>query len=217
MMLRALRAHANSTLLDIGGNIGYYTLAAAADGHAVHVFEPVPLNAAMMQASLARNRLRGVTLHTTALGRHATELRMGTHLDNQGGLKHVAGIGDASSPAKPSLTALPSTRLDALDLSLFGPVYLKMDIEGGECDAVEGMRAVWRGAPRIIGVNLEFGPSRQRCCADWVRAGGFFDSLRTQHGLCLPPRVQYASVCESKESDLIWMPCPVASHGRMLQ
>ena len=66
-MIHALRGTPNSMLLDIGGNIGYYTLAAAKAGFHVDVFEPVPLNAAMIQASLTANKLYDVNVHTHAL------------------------------------------------------------------------------------------------------------------------------------------------------
>ena len=58
-MLRTLFAHRaeRARLIDIGANIGFYTLAAGAAGFDVHAFEPVPRNAAMLQMSLERNGL----------------------------------------------------------------------------------------------------------------------------------------------------------------
>ena len=102
-MIKTLQQFENSTLLDIGGNIGYYTLAAASAGYPVNVFEPVPLNAAMIQQSIQRNNFKNVKLHTTALSDTIGELGMGTSVSNQGGVKHLN---------KESLTMLPTFKLD---------------------------------------------------------------------------------------------------------
>ena len=64
-MQRLLRAHNHSLLVDVGGNIGFYTLAAAAVHAAVVVFEPHPINALHLLHSLRRNNFRNVHLHGT--------------------------------------------------------------------------------------------------------------------------------------------------------
>jgi protein-L-isoaspartate O-methyltransferase len=75
-MIKVMRENPNSTLLDIGGNIGFYTLAAAA-GFSVNVFEPVPTNAAMIQQSIEKNSFTNIRLHTSALNYHTGEVNMG--------------------------------------------------------------------------------------------------------------------------------------------
>jgi hypothetical protein len=60
-----------SILIDIGGNLGMYSLVAAAIGHAAHVIEAVPLNSLMLDASIRRNHFGNLaTLYPTALGSH---------------------------------------------------------------------------------------------------------------------------------------------------
>lgn len=209
-MLQALRAHPNSTLLDIGGNIGFYTLAAAAAGHDVHVFEPVPRNAEMILASVARNRLQDrVQLHTCGLSDASEELVMGENGDNQGGVHHRK-----VPRSKRVRTRLPAFRLDdILDPEASRPVYIKIDIEGGECNALQGMRGYLQGAARIIGVNMEFGQSRS-CCRQWVAPGGIFDLLHTRHGLCPRGGIPYGTVCSATAWDLLWVPCDHRSPAR---
>lgn len=200
-MLRAMRAHPGSVLLDVGGNIGYYTLAAARAGFRVHAFEPVPQNAMRIEASVAKNSLSNATLYTAALGRETGVVLMGRSAKNQGGVSHKKQLRQGSNPI-----ALPVLRLDDILPSETAPLYIKIDIEGGECDAFAGMRSYLEGAKRIIGVNMEFGQSRERCCHEWTVPGGAFDVFHSRHALC-PRGVEYANVCESKRWELVWSPC----------
>ena len=197
-MISTMRNHSNSTLLDIGGNVGYWALAASTAGQSVDVFEPVPLSAAMIQQSIARNGLRTIRLHTVALGAHAHEVGMGRSAVNQGGVRH--GV-DVESP-----TLLPTMSLDTILEPESRPVYIKIDVEGGECDALRGMKRYVEHARNIIGVSMEFGQSREVCCEDWVQDGGFFDILHLRHRLC-PDGVSLSAVCESSLWDLTWRPC----------
>lgn len=197
-MIRVMRNNPNSTLLDIGGNIGYYTLAAAAAGFSVHVFEPVPTNAAMIQQSIQKNAFTNVQLHTSALSAYNDEFGMGISKDNnQGGVAHVK---------KMSATMLPAVRLDDVLNFETRPVYIKIDIEGGECNALKGMQNYISKSSNIIGVNMEFGQSRRKCCSEWKMPGGFFDILYKKHKLCPYPH-QYDTICSTNAWDLVWDSC----------
>ena len=108
-ILTLLRDHHNSSLLDIGANIGYYSLAAAASGAAAHVnaFEASPRNALMMQQSVSRSGLDGVvTLHAMALGAASGLLRLGVRQRNQGGLHHIEAAGGTQVALAPAPSPL---------------------------------------------------------------------------------------------------------------
>lgn len=202
-MLRALRRHPNSTLLDIGGNVGYYTLAAAAAGFDVDVFEPVPANAAMIQQSVARNGFTNVRLHTGALGDRHGEVGMGLSADaNQGGVRHGAAVR--------SQTMLPSLPMDSVRAPETRPLYIKIDIEGSECEALQGMTRFWTETRQIVGLNMEFAQARARCCAAWMAPGGFFQVLHRRHNLC-PVGRTFSTLCTDAAWDLMWDACPPAS------
>lgn len=196
-MLRAMRKNENSTLLDIGGNIGFYSLAAAAAGFTVDVFEPVPTNAAMVEQSMQKNGFHRIRLHTVAVGNLTSEIGMGRSHDNQGGVRHTGAS---------ATTMLPVRRLDDILRPESRPVYIKLDIEGGECDAVEGMIDYITNSKLIIGVNMEFGQSRDKCCSKWIAKGGFFDVLHNSHGLC-PSAYEYKEICNTEAWDLLWQSC----------
>ena len=202
-MVRVMRAHPGSVLLDVGSNVGFYTLAAAAAGFRVHAFEPVPQNAMRLEASLLKNRMHNVSLYTAALANTTGTVRMARSRDNQGGVAHRKQVGYKDEP---SSLMLPALRLDDILAPEAVPLYLKIDIEGGECEAFAGMPVYLHGAHRIVGVNMEFGQSRRRCCAQWVATGGAFDVFHRKHSLC-PKGTRYANVCQYNAWDLVWIPC----------
>lgn len=183
-VLSSQRQH-RPLLVDIGANIGFYTLAAAAAGFDVYAFEPVPRNAEMLRVSLGRNRLaHRVTLHTFALGQGPTTLSMGVSSDNQGEVSHLKnltnhpyGNGDVRLASLPLNSVLPrvTTR----------PIYLKVDIEGGECEALAGASNLF-SASRIVGANIEMQLVTRRCCVrqGWQAPGGLFYHMRNTHSLC---------------------------------
>ena len=142
--------NSNARLIDVGGNIGQYTLAAAAMGYDVDIFEPVPQNVVFIQKSLHRNNFKSVVVHPFALYNRNTLLNMGINSINQRMVKH--------NPVSASKT---TTVLSAFSLdSIYGhpsqPIYLKIDVEGSECEAFDGMKSYLSQAPDIVGVNMEF-------------------------------------------------------------
>lgn len=207
-MIRTMRAHPGAVLLDIGSNVGFYTLAAAKAGFTVHAFEPVPQNAARIEASLHENRARNVSLYTAALTDATGIVPMGRSRDNQGGVAHKGRKGTARPHARTRVDLMmPALRLDdILGPETTSPLYLKIDIEGGECAAFDGMRTYLQGARRIVGVNMEFGQSRTRCCSQWVATGGPFDVFHRKHSLC-PRGTTYDNVCNHNAWDIVWAPC----------
>ena len=64
--------------LDIGANVGSYSLSAAAHGHRVLAFEPLTLNAIALRRSLCRNAALAplLTLHEKALAGVAREVNL---------------------------------------------------------------------------------------------------------------------------------------------
>jgi FkbM family methyltransferase len=65
------RLRSGDVCLDIGANVGYFTLLAARlvgpNGH-VHAFEPEPSNAEQLAANVQSNQLANVTIHRVAVG-----------------------------------------------------------------------------------------------------------------------------------------------------
>ena len=169
-ILATMRQQRPSLLVDVGGNIGMYTAAAATQGHRVHTYEPVPTNAARIRETLRRNRLeQRVTLYEACLGPAPGWAALGQNTTNQGGIRHELVASGADPGADRHL--VPVVSLDTqppppADLN----VFIKMDIEGSECGALGG---AWRflNATRVIGVLMEWKFVRRdrRCCATLQR------------------------------------------------
>lgn len=183
-VLSSQRRH-RPVLVDIGANIGFYTLAAAAAGFDVYAFEPVPRNAEMLRASLERNRFaHRVTLHAFALGQQPTTLSMGVSAGNQGGVRHARDMANYThSKGGVRLASLP---LNSVLPQVFPrPIYLKVDIEGAECSAFPSASNLFANS-MILGANMEMQPVTRKCCVQqgWRRPGGPFYHLRSTHVLC---------------------------------
>lgn len=186
-----------SILIDIGGNLGMYSLVAAAIGHAAHVFEAVPLNSLMPDASIRRNHFRNpVTLYPTALGSHAGSLAMGRMINNQGGAQHTKGPGRVQVP-------LSVLRLDGVLPPLAAPIFIKIDIEGAECDAVAGMqRFLSDSRTQLLGAAPEVRSLAHDCCLRWLQAPhGFYYLLASVHGLWL------CAFTHQSQSESKWPTC----------
>ncbi len=203
-MLRRLRQH-SASLLDLGANIGMFTLAAAAGGYSATAYEPVGPNVDRIRASVHRNGFgERVRLVEAGLGAApGWALRGRSHI-NQGGPGHeVLNLRPNGTFAPPRLDAYGrrqdqrdwSSRWDlsqvvpvvALDGQppLPGPHLMKMDIQGAECAAMRGGAQFLR-ATNIVAVLMEWldvdrtGPKRT-CCAELE--SGLFRTLEEVHGL----------------------------------
>ncbi len=140
-------------VIDLGANIGYYTMLAAAHvgpSGSVLAFEPDPANGALLARSVAANGFRNVTLVPCAAAGATAAVDL--LLDDSNGRLVAAGT--------PGARRVQAVALD----QLLGPDHpvdlIKMDIEGAEGLALAGMgRIIAASRPTIIS---EFSP---RPCA----------------------------------------------------
>jgi FkbM family methyltransferase len=127
-----------ATVVDIGANLGYYSLLAArlvGPSGRVIALEPNSENCRLLLSSLRRSGLRNVQVLPVAADVHTGWAYYSTHVGSNGGL-----IDDGDLLARPGVV-VPTFRLDEL---VAGPVgLLKMDVEGAEGRVV-------RGATRLI-------------------------------------------------------------------
>jgi len=110
--------------VDVGANVGAYSLRAAAKGMQVVSFEPNPENVALLRKNAELNRL-SLDLHECALGSSEGRVR----LSQTGGTSKVTENEGIEVP----LATLDSFNLPWVDL-------MKIDVEGYEFDVVEGAR-----------------------------------------------------------------------------
>jgi FkbM family methyltransferase len=166
-LLRALRrvAPCGSTVIDVGANIGNHTLYfAVACGCIVHAFEPNPSALRCLEANVALNRLEEqVILHPEALSNRTGHAALRQLLPEEADLGTIAVVPDANGTAS-------MVRLD--DVSISGHVsVLKVDVEGGEPEVLEGARRVLRTHKPVIAVEAQTPADRRRLDTQLVKHG----------------------------------------------
>jgi FkbM family methyltransferase len=134
-----------ATVVDVGANLGYYSLLAArlvGPSGQVIALEPNSENCRLLLSSLRRSGLGNVQVLPVAADVEAGWAYYSTHVGSNGGL-----IDDGDLLAHPGVV-VPTFRLDDL---VAGPVgLLKMDVEGAEGRVVRGAtRLVERDRPVV--------------------------------------------------------------------
>lgn len=147
------------TVVDIGANIGYYTLILARlvgpEGR-VYAFEPDPANFSILERNVALNGYGNVVLARKAVS--SKEGTIDLFLSD-----HNAGMHRSYE----SVLCTRSVEVEAITLDRFlesetrGIDFIKIDIEGSERPALEGMRAVL-GRSRRVAILTEFSPAAMR-------------------------------------------------------
>lgn len=145
---RQLRRPPCGTIVDIGANIGAFTLDCAYRYPAVRIeaYEPNPLVFRTLRKNIDANGLAGrVRLHNEAVGATRGTLRLWTSAGNIAATAYPSSR-DKTGPA----IDVPQTDL-ATVVERAGTVgLLKIDAEGAEADILEGGRAALTAVEQIV-------------------------------------------------------------------
>ncbi|KAL3859846.1 hypothetical protein ACJMK2_010036 [Sinanodonta woodiana] len=149
-----LTLYPNATFVDIGANIGYFTLYACTLSKSVVAIEASRRSAKMVYKGLALNNCKGnVILLNNALSNARTVVQMSENTGiNMGGLaitKEESTANDPISPADQSW--IEAITMDDM-LSYIGSqdVVIKIDIEGYECKALESSLKFFQEKTRMV-------------------------------------------------------------------
>lgn len=141
-------------VLDIGAQIGAFSLALASASPSAKVFsyEASPFTAGYLQANVDRNGLSDrVKVHATALASAEGEF---TFMDSQSG----SGLNGLTAPEGMGVeVTVPATTFDAAVAAAGGHVDLvKMDVEGAEYDIIlPSSPASWASVQKVV---MEYHP-----------------------------------------------------------
>lgn len=141
-MKRALGRHQSGTMIDVGANIGWFTVqcARAYPWLRVEAFEPGNTARASLSANVGRNDLGNrVLIHALALSDVDGTVRFSNNVHGHA-LNHILAAGDDSGQE------VHCARLDSVLESRqdFHPIVLKADIEGAELVMLEGAQDLLR-------------------------------------------------------------------------
>jgi FkbM family methyltransferase len=160
---KLLQQHIRSgdTVLDIGANIGYYSLIFARSvGPAgkIYAFEPDPLNFQLLEKNIEINEYSIIVVIRQAVSDENGTLKLFLCEDNRGDHR----IYDSHDNRE--FIEIESVRIDDFvrDQKIT-PDFIKMDIQGAEGKAVTGMMEILK-ANKKIKIATEFWPKGLRRC-----------------------------------------------------
>ena len=145
----AFRLRPGWCVLDVGANIGLFTLKAVARHRAMQAFafEPNPQTFVRLQANLERNHLNNVTAIPKAVGR--TPGRAPFYLGAASTLGQLTGAPPHKAAAEVEVEVVTlSAILQQADISVIH--LLKLDVEGAEAEVLRGAEPVLERIERIV-------------------------------------------------------------------
>ena len=151
------RLKPGDTVVDVGANIGWYTLfasrAVGRDGLVI-AFEPDPTNFALLKRNIEANGCRNVRLEQKALSNKGGSVTLFRHESNQG-MHSLLWLDEGENSIE-----VEAVRLDDYFRDHSRRVNLvKIDVEGAEGMVLEGMCETLARNPHMS-LFLEFAPSR---------------------------------------------------------
>jgi FkbM family methyltransferase len=119
----------NDVFVDVGSNVGVYTILAAENGAKCNAFEPVPATFAALQQNVRVNDFQFVPeLYNVAVGASSGEILFSSGLD---AMNHALADGENTEKA----IRVPVMPLDSYSLQ---PTMMKIDVEGFETEVLTG-------------------------------------------------------------------------------
>jgi FkbM family methyltransferase len=139
--------------LDIGANLGFYSVVMARAGGRVHAFEAFAYNHALLERNVAENGVaERVKAHLVGCGARAGVGRVcGDPRTINLGSMYVLVDPNVELPDGHESAEIPLARVDDLVPETERVDLVKIDVEGAELDVLQGMpRILHRDRPRVV-------------------------------------------------------------------
>lgn len=146
----------DSLCIDIGANVGYFTMLMAknAPRGLVYAFEPIPLNASMLRTSAELNSFKNIEIIESVVGESNGEISLSQSKDSA-----YSSIKDTARKPVERLIQVRMVTLDSFtrQRSIKSIHVLKVDVEGAEGLVLNGARELLSDPerrPRVILMEL---------------------------------------------------------------
>jgi len=152
----------NSSFLDIGANIGVFSLLAAKRNHHVISVEPESLNFAMLNLNIYDNKLNNnITAYPLSIDEHNLVSRLNIHKMGWGRSMHSFNddIRINNKIFEPVFFqgSVGSSLDDFLEQIKFSPEYVKIDVDGNELRVIKGSANLLK-SKKVKSVLIEIQP-----------------------------------------------------------
>lgn len=129
-----------SVMVDVGANIGTFTLLAASLGATCHSFEASPENCAALRRNIALNKFHGITVHECAVSDRQGEATF--FLYEETGARKSCGENALFRRGAGREIRVPMETLDSALCGLSRIDFIKSDVEGADFLVLCGARAI---------------------------------------------------------------------------
>ncbi|CAC5392215.1 unnamed protein product [Mytilus coruscus] len=213
IMLDLLNSDPKLNLIDIGANIGVFTLSAAKMGRKVLAVEALDRNIRHICTSVAEGGLQDkVTLVHNAISNSNGVANLGVHKNNMGGTfvdidsDHIKKL--KAGGAQGTYGTVHTIKMDDLlkipGIENFQNVVVKMDIEGFEAKAIEGASLFFEKI-KIVGFIMEWVFHRKQKSADTIIKLMSKHNF-IPHSLSSPKQKLDYTKSDSWGNDVLWLP-----------
>ncbi len=163
-LLELLLSRGNCTFVDVGANVGSYTLIASETPSAKVVsIEPHPRTFGALLENIKRNERPNVTCLNLAISRQESLLEL-TDL-GESALNRI----ESSRDTPRRLMCVQAKPLHAVCVELgITPEFIKIDVEGHECQVLDGL-GEWKSKAKVIFIEGGEGVAVRR----WMSLAGF--------------------------------------------
>jgi FkbM family methyltransferase len=129
-----------SVMVDVGANIGTFTLLAASLGARCHSFEASPENCAALRRNIALNQFTDITIHECAVSDHTGEATF--YLYEETGAQKMCGQNALFRRGAGREIRVPMETLDSTLSGLDRVDFIKSDVEGADFLVLRGARTI---------------------------------------------------------------------------
>lgn len=160
ILLALVRRLSDVIFVDVGANIGFYTVVVGREPmvEQVHAFEPMPRAASEVRANVRANLAdRQVTVHQVALSDQPGFLDFAV----RGPLAGDNGVLADAIPGRTDyvVEAVPSERLDTVLAATDRHIVLKVDVEGHELSMLRGAERTLRENRGFLQIEMHESPA----------------------------------------------------------